>query len=47
MGLDIEVSNAVVLAGSGEALIEHGSSRRRLLMVGKDLTSMSPTRARV
>lgn len=41
------MSNAVVLAGSGEALIEHGSSRRRLLMVGKDLTSVQSEGKRI
>ena len=37
--LDIEMSNAVVLARSGEAPVEHCSLRRRLLMVGKDMMS--------
>ena len=39
MELDIEMSNTVVLARSGEAPVEHCSSRRRLLMMGKDMMS--------
>ena len=34
--LDIEVSNAVVFASSGETPVEHGSSRRRILMLGDE-----------
>lgn len=53
--LDIEVSNAVVLAKNGETPVEHGSSRRRILMLGDEcakqrvrkIKDVSPTKARV